>query len=361
MKQEYNILYIVPKLPRMGEVAYSFIKEEIVLLRRKGVNSHLLEFNWRNLNVPYFIKKIIKTIEVDIIHAHFAFPYGALGSLLRVLYRKPLIITVHGFDVLANKRLGYGITRFSVGKVIVSHTLRNCCYIIANSRELFNSCIRLGIMENRVKFLPLGVDLMEFRPISLDYRFKRIREGYDFVILCAKSHERIYGINYLIRAFKLLKDEERDHKCLLVLVGGGRLIRNHMELVRRLGIAKDVKILGSVARRFMKFFYNLADVIVVPSLIEGFGLTVAEALACGRPVIGSAVGGILDQVVDGYNGFLVPPGDIQAIKEKLKILLNNQGLLRRMQLNARLFAEKNLDIKKRIDSIIKLYKAIVKK
>jgi len=93
----------------------------------------------------------------------------------------------------------------------------------------------------------------------------------------------------------------------------------------------------------------------VPSLQEAFGLVVSEAMACGKPVIGTRVGGILDQVIDGYNGFLVEPRNSAQIAERILWLIENPDEARRMGMNGRKIVEEKFNIDKRIEKIISIY------
>ena len=107
------------------------------------------------------------------------------------------------------------------------------------------------------------------------------------------------------------------------------------------------------------YYYAMSDIVVVPSLQEAFGLVVAEAMASGKPVIGSNVGGIPDQIIDGYNGFLVQPRKPKEIAEKILWLINNPEEARRMGMNGRRIVEEKFDINKRIDRLISLYHRIL--
>jgi glycosyltransferase involved in cell wall biosynthesis len=84
-------------------------------------------------------------------------------------------------------------------------------------------------------------------------------------------------------------------------------------------------------------------------------------MACGKPVVASRVGGLPDQVIDGYNGFLVPPRDPRALADRILHLLENPSEARRMGLNGRRLVEERFDIEKRVDKIVMLYKELVEK
>ncbi|MEM1660910.1 MAG: glycosyltransferase [Candidatus Bathyarchaeia archaeon] len=367
-----NVLFVTPKLPKKDtEVAYSFIREEINALKKIcNVNCSVFTFDYKD--VPSILSNFSKLVHayntIDIVHGHFVIPYGFIADIIAKILRKPLIITVHGFDILVDRKLAYGVNRFVLARLITRFTLIESRKVIANSFILKAACMKYGIPSSKIIIIPWGVDLQVFRPMSNDELMEKmpasmvklLDSGKDFVnILCAKRLERIYGIDYLIKACKELVNRGiRNFR--LMLVGGGRLFKDYQRLSNQLGLSDNILFLNLVPKNIMSLFYNLCDFTVVSSLIEGFGLVVAESLACGKPVVGTSVGGILDQVIDGFNGFLVPPYDYLSLADKMQILIEDKNLRNRMSKNARLFAELYLDLKKRISKIVKLYEDIMK-
>ena len=123
---------------------------------------------------------------------------------------------------------------------------------------------------------------------------------------------------------------------------------------------KDKIILtGEIPYSKVPFYYAMSDITVIPSLQEAFGLVVSEAMACGKPVIGSNVGGIPDQIVDGYNGFLVQPRNSGEIADRILWLIDHPKKLKSMGMNGRKIVEEKFDINKRIDKIVHLYEKLV--
>ena len=107
-------------------------------------------------------------------------------------------------------------------------------------------------------------------------------------------------------------------------------------------------------------YYAMSDVVVVPSIQEAFGLVVSEAMACGKPIVGSDVGGIRDQIINGYNGFLVSPKSPDEIAERILWLLENPDEATKMGQRGREIVERKFDISKRVDKVLKLYRKLVK-
>ncbi|MBS7614117.1 glycosyltransferase family 4 protein, partial [Candidatus Bathyarchaeota archaeon] len=148
----------------------------------------------------------------------------------------------------------------------------------------------------------------------------------------------------------------RERSDVAFVIGGdGSLRTYHERLAERLGIGKDMIFTGRIPRDEVPHYYAMSDIVVVPSLQEAFGLVVAEAMASGKPVIGTSVGGIPDQIIDGYNGFLVRPRDPSEIAEKISWLLKNPQDAKLMGLRGRKIVEEKFNINERIEKLVQLY------
>ena len=146
------------------------------------------------------------------------------------------------------------------------------------------------------------------------------------MLLAVGRLERLKGLDILLGALAQL-DEPRPQ---LLIVGGSpesEAYRAELEaLAVDLGIASDVSFVGPVPHDRLPAYYNAADVTVVPSYYESFGLVAVESMACGTPVIASRVGGLVSTVTDGVNGYLIPWRCPEPFAEKLEVLLHNPEL-----------------------------------
>ncbi len=164
-----------------------------------------------------------------------------------------------------------------------------------------------------------------------------------------KTHERVLlyvgvltplkAVDVLISAFAGIRDRPLDSR--LVLIGRAEdpaYAKRLSEEARALGIASDVQFLGAMPQEDLASHMAGALALVLPSLSEGLGRVVFEAMACGTTVVASRVGGIVELVSDGRTGFLVPPGDVSALAEKLEWVLRHPEKARAMGEEAREFA-----------------------
>ena len=150
---------------------------------------------------------------------------------------------------------------------------------------------------------------------------------------------RYKGLDVLLRAMQLLR-KARDN-VRLVVVGDGSLASEYRNLARALLVSDSVIFAGNVPDYDLPKYYACSDVLIQPSKdrSEGFGLTILEANASGKPVIASNVGGIPSVIEDGRNGSLVPPNNPGALSRKIEALLQSNDLLARMGRNGRSIAE----------------------
>jgi glycosyltransferase involved in cell wall biosynthesis len=179
-----------------------------------------------------------------------------------------------------------------------------------------------GVMPGRLHVLPLGVDTELFRPAGRS-RNETLTIGFVGQITQRK------GISYLVAAFDALS----PRKVRLLMVG--RPVSSSRPWMRH-----GVEHHSAVARWDLPQFYAQMDVFVLPSLIESFGLTALEAMACGVPVIVSENTFGTDVVLDGYNGYVVPIRDVDAIVDRIRLLADDESLRLSMARNARATAER---------------------
>ncbi|OLT46159.1 glycosyltransferase [Cellulosimicrobium sp. CUA-896] len=217
--------------------------------------------------------------------------------------------------------------------------------VIATCTDEVAELVALGADPDRVDVVPCGVDVGHFRPDPA--RGERLRERRDRepgtlrLVTVGRLVER-KGIDTVIEALPALPRAE------LVVAGGPRPDRLEQDdearrlraLAQALGVADRVHLVGSVTQDEVRDHMHAADVVVCDPWYEPFGIVPLEAAACGRPVVGAAVGGLLDSVVDGRTGLLVPPRDAAALAAALQRLADDPALGERLGSAARVRAER---------------------
>lgn len=180
----------------------------------------------------------------------------------------------------------------------------------------------------RVTVVPCGVDLDRFAPMEKEVarRTLGIPEG-ERIILFVGRIEPLKGIDILISAAAQLHDDENFR---VLIVGGDARAEEEIAQLRshasRLDVDHHISFVGSVAHDELPLYYNAADVCVVPSYYESFGMVAVESMACGTPVVASRVGGLTSTVMDGETGYLIAWRCPEPFAERLELLLDNDEL-----------------------------------
>ncbi len=207
-----------------------------------------------------------------------------------------------------------------------------------------------GAEANKIEVIPPGVDLSRFRPIDpLEAKaFLGVPAGKRLILYVGRI-EPLKGIDTLIRAMRVVAEECGGCEGLTVAIIGGdtevpaeemtaEMARLH-RLRAELGIEELVTFLGKRGQETLPYYYSAAEVVVMPSHYESFGMVALEAMACGTPVIASRVGGLRFSVVHGYTGLHVPVGDSEALAAALLRVLKNDGLRWELAGNSRRMAQ----------------------
>ena len=168
------------------------------------------------------------------------------------------------------------------------------------------------------------------------------------------------GVDRLVKAAEMVL---RDHKDVtFLLVGNLKLdeefVNRVVKYVKDKGLNRNIRFTGFVPYEDLKALYSACDIFVLPSFGEGDPIALKEALASGKPLVGSNVGGIPMQIRDGWNGFLVEPGNERQLAEKIRYLIENEEERERMGKNSRKLAEEEFSWEKITDRYVEVYENI---
>jgi glycosyltransferase involved in cell wall biosynthesis len=257
----------------------------------------------------------------DVVHAHFWMSgLAALAAGRRT--GVPVVLTYHALGTVKRRHQGAQDTS-PPGRVGHERELgRSVDRVVAQCQDEVAELVRMGVPRGRMTVVPSGVNLSTFAPLGPAAE----RDGDRPRILTVGRLVERKGFQDVIRATALVPGAE----C--VVVGGppaGLLETDPYAMRLRaladsLGVADRVRLVGAVPREEMGRWYRSADVLVAAPWYEPFGLTPLEAMACGVPVIGTAVGGLVDTVRDGRTGDLVPARDPQALGAAVRRLLGDR-------------------------------------
>jgi glycosyltransferase involved in cell wall biosynthesis len=260
----------------------------------------------------------------DVAHAHF-WMSGIATQLAAKHTRVPTVQTFHALGVVKRRYQGPLDTSPEARLQLEALVAKGADWVAATCTDEVFELIRIGRSRSRISVVPCGVDADRFSPVGNCAG----RTGRKRIVSVGRLVPR-KGFDVMIQALPKIRDAE------LVIVGGPRESELHTDpeacrlraLAARLGVAERVHLTGAVAHDDMPAWFRSADVVACTPWYEPFGIVPLEAMACGVPVIASAVGGMLDTVVDEVTGRLVPPQDPDACAEAANQILYEPFLAR---------------------------------
>jgi D-inositol-3-phosphate glycosyltransferase len=310
-----------------------------------------------------------KGIRYDLIHSHY-WMSGLAAELLSDDWGVPIIHMFHTLGEMKNRIAASeaereGAYRLDGERRVLARADR---IIAATLAELAQLQWLYKAEMRKIAVIPPGVDTGHFYPIPADEAKQVIGiPGDNRVVLFVGRIEPLKGVDTLIRAMSCLRCQEKDRPADLVIIGGDPDAAPEVmtaEMARLQQMCKDLRLdhmvvfLGKRGQDTLPYYYSAAEVLVMPSHYESFGMVALEAMACGTPVIASQVGGLAFLVQDAVTGYHVPDGDIEALCSKLSLLLGDSAL--RLQMGqqaanyARSYAWENIAVQ-----IIKVYQGLL--
>jgi N-acetyl-alpha-D-glucosaminyl L-malate synthase BshA len=282
---------------------------------------------------PYTLALAVKMVEVsrqfdlDILHVHYAIPHATAGFLARAIMGDParpkLVTTLHGTDItlVGSERSFYDITCFSIraanGVTAISR------YLKAATMKTFPACTEIEVIPN-------FIDLKAFSPERTDCEREHFAAP-DELLLAHLSNFR--PVKRPADTVRVLADVQKQRPARLLLIGDGPEMATVISEAERLGVRDRIHFLGNQDE--VQPLLACADVFLLPSEEESFGLAALESLACGTPAVTTNVGGIGELMQNGTNGFMVPLGDTAAMARRVLEMTSDETTRKRFREGAR--------------------------
>ncbi|MDG6996428.1 MAG: glycosyltransferase family 4 protein [Nitrososphaerota archaeon] len=281
--------------------------------------------------------------DYDVIHANFPSPYlAAFAAFVSKVRDIPSVLTWHNDLPPVTSFAGVLV---SMHDKIAPSYLNVYDRIIATTGVYAKRSEILRRSAEKVTVIRNGVDTKRFNTFVSGDRVREMHHltGKKVVLFVGAltTWHAYKGVDVLLNAFSLVVKKSADSS--LLVVGGGNMLGYYKKMALDLGVSDRVMFAGRVDDDSLPEYYAACDLCVLPSKdsSEGFGLVLVEAMACGKAVIGSRVGGIVDVIKDRENGLIVPPGDVGALSSAMLSLLEDDGLRSTMGNAGRSFAESN--------------------
>jgi N-acetyl-alpha-D-glucosaminyl L-malate synthase BshA len=270
---------------------------------------------------------VVRFEKLDVLHVHYAIPHASAAFMAKQILLTygiyiPVVTTLHGTDItlVGKDRTFKPVVTFSINKsdgvTAVSENLRQ------NTYEFFD-------IEQDIKVIPNFVDLTRFSLKAKDHFKKAIAPNGEKILVHTSNFRTVKRTDDVIRIFaKIVK----QIPAKLLMVGDGIERPDSEQLCRDLGVGDDVRFLGK--QDAIEEILSVADLFIMPSQSESFGLAALEAMACKVPVISSNAGGLPELNVDGVTGFLKNVGDVDGMAEKAIYILEDEARLATFKENA---------------------------
>lgn len=291
----------------------------------------------------------------DIIHANWILPQGAIAMMAKFIFKKPVVITVHGTDIFA-------LNKFNFIKYLI---LKYCNVCTTNSSATYEAAYKINQNAN-IKIVHMGTDIKSFDPKKKDQNWRKQFGDNPKIILGVGRLIKWKGFEYLVKAFPICLAKFPEVK--LIIVGKGPEEINLKKLSTRLNLEKDKNIFfpEHFSSDRLPFIYASSDLVVCPSITiaatgekEGQGNVALEARASGIPVIASRSGGLVDTIDGKTNGLLFKERDYKELAQKIIEVFSNENLRRSLSKIGLKHVRQNFSWRKTSQNFEELYEEII--
>jgi N-acetyl-alpha-D-glucosaminyl L-malate synthase BshA len=263
---------------------------------------------------------VIANNNLDLLHVHYAIPHASAAYFARQILKKmgkdiPFITTLHGTDItLVGKDQTYApVVKFSINESDA---------ITAVSNNLREETFRSFAIEKDIQVIPNFVDMGRFRQTDKNHFKKMLAPAEERILVHVSNFRKVKRVEDAIKVFaKVLAVMPSK----LLMIGDGPERQMAEELCRSLGIYHEVRFLGKQEQ--MDEILSIADLFLLPSQYESFGLAALEAMACGVPVISTNAGGLPEINIQGVTGFLSNVGDVEDMAQHAITMLSDDAVL----------------------------------
>lgn len=275
---------------------------------------------------------VVKYEKLDLLHVHYAIPHAAVAYMARQILQSqgkyiPIITTLHGTDISL-------VGTDSSFSPVVEFSINNSDGVTAVSKQLKEMTLSSFNITNDIRVIYNFIDFSRFKKANKDHFRKAIAPEGEKIIIHTSNFRKVKRVDDVIFIFK---EVIKEIPAKLLLIGDGPE-RPHLEdLCRKFNLCDHIRFLGK--QDAIEELLSIADLFILPSENESFGLAALEAMACEVPVISSNAGGIPEVNIEGKTGYLCEIGDVATMAERTISLLKDEAKLQEFRKNALARAE----------------------
>lgn len=347
-KRGHEIHFITYKRP----ARLVTFQENVFYHEVSGEDYPLFEYAPYETALASKLVEIVKFEKLDLLHVHYAIPHAAVAYMAKKILLKegkyiPFVTTLHGTDItlVGNNSTFAPVVAFSINKsdgvTAVSESLRQ------QTLDQFN-------IENDIKVIYNFIDFARFRKSDKDHFKKAIAPNGERILVHTSNFRKVKRVEDVIAVFKEVYQEIPSK---LLLIGDGPERQHLEELCRKIGLCHEIRFLGK--QDAIEELLAIADLFLIPSEMESFGLAALEAMACEVPVISTDVGGLPEVNIHGKTGFMSQVGDVQSMAQHAIDILSDDDVLNKFRKNA-MEQAKRFDIHEILPQYEAYYESILK-
>ncbi len=265
------------------------------------------------------IVEVVLQEKLDLLHVHYAIPHASAGYMAKQILKKkgiylPVVTTLHGTDItLVGKDASF--------EPVVTFSINESDGVTTVSESLKNDTCNLFQVEKEIQVIPNFIDLERFKKLEKNHFKTAICPNNEKLLVHTSNFRKVKRIQDVVEIFSEVR---KTTKSKLLLVGDGPEQVYIEKLCRDYGLQDDVRFLGKLDA--VEEVLSIADVFLMPSESESFGLAALEAMACEVPVISSNAGGIPELNINGETGFISEIGDVKDMVKNTLFLLKDENL-----------------------------------
>lgn len=312
---------------------------DLFTYKREGTG--LLGMIKRHFAAVKDLKRVLAIEKPDILHAHYVTSYALVAAMTGF---HPLIVSIWGSDIYIFPK------QLWMNKQIVKYSLRKADRIFSTSKVMAAEASKYTRKE--MDITPFGVDTDLFKRSAPYPKGK-------FVVGTVKTLSYKYGVDYLIRAFKVLHDNNPLIDCYLEIVGEGPDEQKLRTLAAELGISEKVLFTGYIRNNILPKVYDRFSIAAYLSISESFGVSAVEAMACKCPVVTSNAEGFTEVVENNVTGILVPRYDYRAAAAAMQQFIDDPSKIMIMGEAGRERVKSYYQWSDNVDAVVNIYKSLV--
>lgn len=270
---------------------------------------------------------VVRFEKLDVLHVHYAIPHASAAFMAKQILLTygiyiPVVTTLHGTDITL-------VGKDRTFKPVVTFSINKSDGVTAVSEHLRNDTYEFFEIEKDIKVIPNFVDLTRFNLKPKDHFKKAIAPEGEKILVHTSNFRSVKRTNDVVKIFAKVIEQIPSK---LLMVGDGKERADCEQLCRDLGVSANVRFLGK--QDAVEEILSVADLFIMPSQSESFGLAALEAMACKVPVISSNAGGLPELNIDGATGYLKNVGDVDGMAEKAIYILEDEARLAQFKDNA---------------------------